>query len=196
MGIVGFGLLYGVAACQYPGGSSFDHMAVGFSWQHNYWCDLLGVTGKNGAYNPARPIALTAMALLCSSLAVFWYLLPVLYGTQTHFIRISQWAGILAMAIVLFIGSPYHDLVMNVAGSFGGVALMATVLCLYRNRLFGLIVVGGVCLVLIGVNNYVYYTLHYLVFLPIIQKGTFVLFLSWISLVNWKLYKRQQLTRD
>ena len=190
LGICLFGLLYLLAACQYPGGSNADQTAVGFSWQHNYWCDLLGNVGKNGAANPARPIALTAMLVLGGSLSVFWWLLPHLYPAQTRFVRLSRWAGALSMAIVLFIGTPHHDLVMNVAGCFGLVALTATFLGLYRSRLFALVAFGLFCMLLILLNNYVYYSHWHIAYLPVIQKVTFVLFLFWIVLINRELYRK------
>lgn len=190
LGICLFGLLYLLAACQYPGGSNADRVAVGFSWQHNYWCDLLGNVGKNGAANPGRPIALTAMLVLCGSLSVFWWLLPHLHPTQTRFVRLSQWMGVLSMVIVLFIGTPWHDAVMNTAGCFGLLALTATFLGLYRSRLFTLIAFGLFCMVLVVLNNYVYYSHQYIAYLPIIQKLTFVLFLLWIVLINRELYRK------
>lgn len=190
LGICLFGLLYVLAACQYPGGSNADRGAIGFSWQHNYWCDLLGNVGKNGAINPARPIALIAMLVLCSSLSVFWWLIPHLYSTQTRSVRLSRWAGALSMVIVLFIGTPHHDLVMNTAGAFGLVALTATFWGLYRNRLFALTAFGLFCMLLILLNNYVYYSQQHIAYLPVIQKVTFVLFLLWIVLINRDLYRK------
>ncbi len=189
LGICLFIFLYGLAACQYPGGSNIDRTAIGFSWQHNYWCDLLGNVGKNGINNPARPIALAAMLVLCGSLAFFWWQLPDLYQQSNRFIRLSRWAGPLSMLIILFIGTPYHDSVTNTAGTFGVVALTATFTGLYYNRQFGLIVLGMFCMLLVGLNNYVYYTHHYLFYLPVLQKATFLFFLTWVVLTNWVAYR-------
>lgn len=96
------------------------------------------------------------------------------------------------MIIVLFIGTPYHDLVMNTAGLFGVLALAATFIALHKNRLFILGGFGLFCMLLVGANNYVYYTHRYLYYLPIIQKITFVFFLLWIALINWKVYQLSQ----
>ena len=194
LGICLFGILYGMAACQYPGGSNFDKTATEFSWQHNYWCDFLGNTGKNGAINHARPIALLAMVVLGSSLSIFWFLLPSLYSTQNRYVQLSRWAGMLSMVIILFIGTPYHDLVMNIAGGVGLIALVATFVVLYQSRLFTLISFGLFCIVLIGLNNYIYYSDQYILYLPVIQKITFMFFLLWIVLINRKLYQKASLT--
>jgi len=191
LGICLFVVLYVLAACQYPGGSNANRTAVGFSWQHNYWCDLLGDVGKNGVINPARPIALAAMLVLCGSLAFFWWLLPYLYGQNSRFIRLSQWTGTLSMGVILFIGTTYHDVVMNVAGGLGVVSLLATFVGLYRNRLFYSAAFGLLCILLVGANNYVYYSLQYINYLPVIQKITFALFLMWITLVNQAMYRNR-----
>ena len=145
---------------------------MGFSWQHNYWCDLLGDVAKNGAVNVARPIANVAMLVLCSSLAVFWWLLPYLYTVQTRYVQFSKWAGVLSMTIVLFIGTPWHDAVMNTAGCFGLLSLTATFTGLYRSNFVILFVFGLFCLLLILLNNYVYYSHHYIAYLPVIQKSS------------------------
>ena len=51
---------------------------------NNYWCDLMGDTAKNGAANPARPVAIAAWLILCSSLGLFWLLLPRLFRVPHH----------------------------------------------------------------------------------------------------------------
>ena len=71
-----FVVLYIVATFLYPGGSQVDKNAVGFSWTNNYWCNLLNENAINGQLNPAKPVALTAMFLLCFTLAYFWFLFP------------------------------------------------------------------------------------------------------------------------
>jgi hypothetical protein len=48
VGILIFILLYIVAAFFYPGGSEFDTHSDGFSWKHNYWCNLLNELAIKG----------------------------------------------------------------------------------------------------------------------------------------------------
>jgi hypothetical protein len=191
MGICLFGLLYLSAACQYPGGSRVDPVSVGFSWQYNYWCDLLGDRGQNGAANPAQPIALTAMLVLCGSLSVFFWQLPRLFVGRSRFADMSRWAGMLSMATLLFLGTDWHDTVINIAGGIGLLALGATLTGLWQSRQVALFALGVVCLGLMGVNSYIYYWHQYLFYLPVVQKITFVLFLSWIARINWGVYRLQ-----
>lgn len=48
---------------------------------------------------------------------------------------------------------------------------------------------GTIHLILLGLNNYIYYTPHGLSYLPLLQKLTFVIVLWWIVGLNWKLYQ-------
>ena len=48
VGICLFILLYLLATFYYPGGSNVDNRISYFSWQHNYWCDLMAIKSKNG----------------------------------------------------------------------------------------------------------------------------------------------------
>lgn len=185
--LVGIGLfltLFLVATYLYPGGSQADKQAEGFSWLHNYWCNLLNVYAMNGQLNPARPVALTAMGILCAALSVFWYYLPRLFTFGQRGARLIQVAGTASMGSALFIFTAYHDLVILVAGSFGLVALAGTFMGLYRSRLVNLFWFGVACLLFIALNNYIYYMGNSLYYLPVVQKITFAFVLAWISLLT------------
>ena len=77
-----FAILFIAASILYPGGSDFDLQAKGFSWLHNYWCNLTATIAKNGMPNPAQPVALTAQFVLCIGLLFFWYQLPRLFSEK------------------------------------------------------------------------------------------------------------------
>lgn len=186
-GIVVFLALYAVAAALYPGGSLVDKASPGFSWLHNYWCNLLNVVALNGQPNPARPVALLAMGILGTALALLWYLLPKLFTLGPLYAATIRLAGILAMVFAGFIFTKYHDLVSTIAGFFGLVAMAGTFAGLYKARLRKLLGLGVLCLALLLVNNYVYYTTHFIYYLPVIQKLTLLLVLTWLSLLNLQL---------
>jgi hypothetical protein len=189
-GSVLFVLLYLVAACYYPGGSQFNRSTRGFSWTHNYWCNLLNETAINGQPNAARPIALMAMVILCLALGVFWYLFPIQAGFEKKERRAIQVAGTTAMSIGLFLFTSLHDIIINVATLFGLVALTGTFVGLRRSGLNKLFWMGLFIIVLIGLNNVLYYNSHLLFYLPVVQKITFLYFLLWICCVNVSLYSR------
>ncbi len=181
--------LYAVAVALYPGGSPVDRTSPGFSWLHNYWCNLLNESALNGQPNPARPVALLAMSILCLSLTFFWYLLPGLFKLSSLHANAIRVSGILAMVFASFIFTGYHDLVITIAGLFGLVALTGTFVGLYKTQLHKLLGFGVLCLLLMVVNNYVYYTGHFLYFLPVIQKLTLLVVLTWLSLLTIQVYR-------
>lgn len=187
LGVSLFCLLYSIAALNYPGGSNADITAPGFNIDTNYWCDLLGKQAKNGQLNPAQPVAFSAMVLLCLTLAYFWYVTPILFRFPKTTRKFFQIAGVTSMVVAPFIFTTYHDTIINAAGVLGVMAMLGTLLGLYRNQFFLLFGYGIGCLVLCGINNYVYHTRHWIEHLPIIQKITFLLFLLWFSLVSLTL---------
>lgn len=186
-GICMFVCLYFAATLYYPGGSQADAYSSGFSWSDNYWCNLLDKESINGAINSARPYAIAAMIILSLTLGVFWYWFPVYAGMGIHKIRVIRYAGIAAMSTALFLFYGPHDMVINTASLFGLISVMGTLSGLYQKKWKGLLYFGILILVLVGVNNIFYYNKDLLIYLPIVQKITFILFLSWISLVSLRL---------
>jgi hypothetical protein len=187
-GIVIFVGLYVIAAFFYPGGSQVDKNAKGFSWTNNYWCNLLSEYAINGTANPARPVALTAMCILCVALSFFWYLFPrYCFSNQVNRFVI-QFSGMLSMAIATFLFTSLHDSVINIAGALGVVAIAGILFGLYKNRDRVLFWFGIFNLVLIILNNYVYYTNGMIIYLPVIQKFSFLSFLAWICCLDIRLY--------
>jgi len=51
---------------------------------------------------------------------------------------------------------------------------------------------GIINLVLIGINNFIYYSHFLLVWLPAVQKIAFLGVLVWVCLIDIELYKRQK----
>ena len=183
-----YALLYVTATLFYPGGSQFNKEAKGFSWMHNYWCNLLNEHAINGQHNPARPIALTAMVLLCITLALFWYIFAGLAGFQKTGRLLIRFSGIASMATGLFLFTAQHDLVINLASLFGLVALAGTLIGLKKLQWTALFRMGLFILLLIAVNNVLYHGGGLIYYLPIVQKITFFYFLLWICLIDWRLY--------
>lgn len=189
-GILLFGLLYITAALNYPGGSQIDQHSIGFSWVNNYWCNLLNEYAINGQHNAGRPIALTGMVILCFSLSLFWYLFP----RYIHFSKFSrlviQLSGTLSMMIAIFLFTNFHDAITYVASFIGLIAVAGTFIGLYKIKWFGLFWFGIFNMTLVVLNNYLYYTKGMLVYLPVVQKITFVSFLLWICWINVGLYRK------
>jgi hypothetical protein len=183
-----FIVLYLIAASLYPGGSEADRLAQGFSWRHNYWCDLLETHAENGTPNMARPVAIAAMAVLCASIILFWYFVPRLFKTGLLLERLLQWPGMLSMVVLVFLQTGYHDTIINTAVILGLIAMIVALVLLYSNHYYLIFSLGLFCLLLCGLNIYVYYTKNWIGWLPVIQKISFFLFLLWFSLISCKAY--------
>jgi hypothetical protein len=182
--------MYIVAASLYPGGSDKDKTAKGFSVLHNYWCELMSTQAANGEYNPGWRVAIGAMGVLCVALAVFWWITPRLFKPNRGYTICIGYAGILAMLITPFLSIKHHDLVINLASIPGITAMITTFIALYKHRSYKLFAFGIFCLLLIGANNYVYYTGNGLYALPVLQKITFLLVMTWMSTITWIVYRR------
>ncbi len=154
---------------------------------------IIGVTCStngpiNGQYNAARPIGITAMIVLCIALIIFWYI----FSIQIPFKKISGIlicvSGFVSMVIGMLIFIGPHDLVMNVAMFFGLIAIGGTFAGIKKMRYNKLFLMGIFILFLIVLNNVLYYGTGLLVYLPVVQKITFLVFLLWIVLINVQLY--------
>jgi hypothetical protein len=187
-GIWVFVLLYITAAVFYPGGSQLDKTTKGFSWLNNYWCDLLSEQAKNGQTNSARPIAIISWTILCFSLSISWYFLPQFFETNTTAKRTIRICGIGAMLVAALLFTSLHDVVIRLAGGLGFIAFVITLTLFYRNRMYKLFYSGLFCVALMGLNYYIMIADATGLYLPVIQKVTFIIVLFWILFVNKKLY--------
>jgi hypothetical protein len=188
-GICLFIVLYVVATLLYPGGSDDDKTIKGFSWFHNYWCELMAPDALNGMPNTARPVAITGLFVLAVSLSVFWYQAASLFNNRARGYWLIRYPGILSMLCLLLFFVVPHDVALNAAGLPGVIALFGVLAGLYKKKLFRLLGLGILCMILCLINNYIYYSDASMYYLPVIQKITFFFFLLWFSLVAIYLAK-------
>jgi hypothetical protein len=188
-GISLFVCLYFAATLLYPGGSQTDTFSSGFSCTDNYWCNLLDLKAINGSQNSARPLALSALLMLCLALMFFWYWFPVYAGMGTAGILITRYSGMAAMGTAFFLFIGPHDLIINAASLFGLVSVFGTLAGLHHLKWDWLLRMGIFNLIMVGFNNLCYYNKSLLIFLPVVQKITFLFFLLWISWISLRLSK-------
>jgi hypothetical protein len=181
--------LYIVASFSYPGGSEFDPHSKGFSWTQNYWCNLLNETSNNGQHNPARPVALIAMAILCLTLVSFWFIFSKRTGLNKQGRLTIQVSGFISMLTGIFLFTRFHDIIINIASLFGLIATIGTLIGLYRLKWRGLFRFGIFNLMLVLLNNILYYNEGLRIYLPSLQKFSFSLFLLWICLIDLRIFR-------
>lgn len=181
-GTILFACLYYWASLYYPGGSHYNTKEAGFSWLHNFWCNLLDERSINGQMNAARPMALAAMIVLCSSLIIFWWQFPNYASMGNRWKNSIRASGIIAMSTAFFLlSSLNHDLIINVASVFGLIATIGTLVGLFRNGWRLLFYFGLINLFLVVLNNVFYYNSDLIIYLPLVQKISFASFLVWIG---------------
>lgn len=189
-GIIVFVVLYIVAALAYPGGSDANVQGDGFSLLHNYWCELMDPYARNGRWNPARPIALSAMAILCLSLTFYWYCLPDAFPTA-GFRRIAiRSAGILSMLVAPFVFTHRHDAIVMTAGVFGMAAFTVSLWEMQRLRVRFLFALGACALALVLLCYYIFRSEWQLAALPLLQKLAFLFCLLWFGWTSRDMRRR------
>lgn len=163
-------LLLFIATMQYPGGSQFDACSIGFSWRHNYLCNLLNPVAVNGVQdNPARPWAIAGVLVLNLSVAMFFIHFSKKIP-QKSASNIIKFAGAGAMAFGLFMATPFHDLGVTVSGTLLMLSLFYIAVFVFRSKLHFFKILSVLSLLSLYVCTYVYFTQHGLAYLPVLQK--------------------------
>jgi hypothetical protein len=184
--VLAFVVLYLAAVWLYPGGSRVDPHSPGFSWLHNYWCDLLDTRTYGGRDNPARPVARGAMTVLCLGLSVLWVATPRLFrnagGWPAWVVRVAGVGCALAMP---WVALGHHDFAVRLAGLLGTVAFATTLVALPRHaKGTGALRGAGACvLALVAANYFIWETRLGHEALALLQKMAFVAFLAWVVLL-------------
>ena len=189
IGILIFFGLFIYASTLYPGGSQANLDYIAYDWANNYWCNLMNEFAMNEQPNPARPVAIIAMVILCSSI-MFFFIQFSQKVAETSFWRNSiKWGGILSMLTAMFMFSQFHDLMTIISSILGVLAVIGIIWHVYKSGWTLFKITGGLCIILLGVNNYIYYSEAYIEYLPIVQKITFLVVLMWIAGLNITLNK-------
>ncbi|WP_282179379.1 hypothetical protein [Maribacter stanieri] len=196
LGIIFFIFFYVIAAIHYPGGSWLEPDINGFSFWHNFLCDLLDFNAINGKPNKARLYAIVALCLLCTSILFIWFLLPKLFKTKNNIQKLMGGSGYLSLFSILFLVLDYHDIVVRIAGIFGLVAFITCCIELYKTSYKKLFILGVVCIFIFLANYYIYETGIIIHILPVVQKITFSLFIIWFIALDLALYRMLRQTDD
>ena len=189
VGILIFTGLYVFSSLLYPGGSQVDLDAEGFDWVNNYWCNLTNKKGMNGQLNPARPYAILAMTILCFSLIFFFIQFANAYCKNRKWKSIIKMTGVISMSFALFVFTKYHDVITMLSSFFGLFTVIGIIREVYLSKMVRYKYFGVLCIVLLVINNCIYYSKYFIEVLPLLQKVTFVIVLIWIGALNVKMRK-------
>lgn len=191
IGIVTFVLLYIFSSTLYPGGSQANLNSEGFDWVNNYWCNLMNEKGMNGKANPAMPYSILAMIILCLSLMFFFIQFAQIYSNNKIWNLIIKTSGIISMSFAILIFTKYHDLMTTLSSIFGVFVVIGIIREIYKSKLSIYKITGVICILILGINNYIYYTQQFIQVLPLLQKITFAIVLLWIIGLNFEMNKKK-----
>jgi len=194
IGIVLFYGLYLFSSTIYSGGSHADINAAGFDWVSNYTCDLFHTHGLNGVPNPARPIGLVAVVLICTGIGYFFFQFSQLIPMPLFWKKGIQVTGTLCMICTILIFADLHHIMVLMASLFGLLALIGVIRGLLKNKFYKYLWAGAACILLLIGNNYFYYFDIITAILPLIQKISIVLVLTWVMSLNFELVNIQATT--
>ncbi len=124
------------------------------------------------------------------ALIIFWYIFPRQIDISKSLKLTIQLSGFASMAIGMFLFTGLHDIIVNLATLAGIIAVTGTIVGLKKLNWLKLYWMGIFNFLLVVLNNILYYVDELLLYLPIVQKFTFLFFLLWISLVNINLYNK------
>lgn len=187
--IIGLGLyllVFSVATQFYPGGSFNFPYASGYSFFHNFLCDVMDPITKNGVFNPARFLAVVSHLILSFAMICFFYVLPEIFEQRNRNFYLVRYVGMFTMAVFIFMYTSHHDLVVTLTGILGTIALVPFFLELksYNNK--RLKQLAWLCFTLSILVFFIFETKIGFYYLPFIQKITFGLdtwWVVWVSLI-------------
>ncbi len=189
-GIFSFVILYYYSSKLYPGGSQINLESVGYDWINNYWCNLMSKNGINGQINSGRPFAIFAMIVLCFSVSIFFYQFAETLTQSERWKKMIKTTGILSMIFATLMFTDYHDLMIILSSLFGLIAVIGIIKEIYSSKLINYKITGVICMILLGINNIIYYSTKLIEWLPLIQKITFLTVLIWILGMNNEIRKK------
>jgi hypothetical protein len=181
--IVSLALLV-IAALYYPGGSQHDKNSIGYDWKHNYISNLFSEKAVNGSDNAARPWAISGTFFYCFSCALFFIDFSKKAPSRSAAITI-RYCGVGSNVFAFLAVTPYHDTMVTIASMLGLVSMFYITVFVFKSRLLLLKILSTVCLLVFYSCNYVYYTRSYVEFLPILQKVSLVITITWILFLQY-----------
>ncbi len=187
-----FAVLYYYSSTLYAGGSQADLTTTGFDWVHNYWSDLMNETGRNGLPNPAEPYAIAAMMIMCIGLMIFFIQFAAKFAEHRVWRYIIQISGTLAMICAILTFTEYHAPMIALSSFFGLFLLTGISREVYKSEMTIMKIGGVICILLLIINNYIYFSRYFVEILPLLQKITFAIVLLWFAGLNMELVKKNR----
>ncbi len=194
VGLTGFLILFLIATTKYPGGSVNEIASEGYSYFHNFICDLMSLHLEEGVVNDARPIAIIAHFMLSFGMISFFYILPELFSKQNWNTRIMRGLGMAAMTTFIFMyNKDYHDTAVTVSGILTIITFIPFFLELIKHEDRVHKTLAYICFGLSLIMFLSYETKIGFYYTPVLQKITFVFDAIWVTWVSLHVASRRQM---
>ena len=100
------------------------------------------------------------------------------------------------MISAALIFTKFHDIMTTISSVFGIIVVLRIIHIIYGSDLTHFKLSGAACIILLGINNLIYYSEYFIESLPLIQKITFVCVLAWIVGLNFELKNKKALQQN
>jgi len=121
------------------------------------------------------------------SLLVFFYMFSETLSTNQIWKKVIQISGTISLIFASLLFTKLHDFVTTLSSIIGLFALIGIILGVAKSNLILYKITGIASMILLLINNYIYYTRQFIYSLPLIQKFTFLIILLWIVGLNYKM---------
>lgn len=191
-GLIIYVVVFSFAAVDYPGGSENHTYYEGYSFFHNFLCDVMNPVTQGGLVNEARGLAIVSHLILSLSMIIFFYILPNIFHWENRKTKWIRSVGVLTMTAFIFMFTSYHDAIVVATALLGSLALIPYFIELrkYSNREFKLL--SYACFLLSFVVFVIFVTKIGFYYLPFIQKITFFLDAWWVIWVSVIVIKKRK----
>ena len=197
--IAGFGvylIVFTIATFGYPGGSTNLPVYEGYSFFHNFLCDVMNPVTQTGVLNEARPLAIVSHLILSFTMISFFYLLPEIFSFTNRNTKLTRGFGMFTMFVFIFMYTEYHDEIVTATAVFGTLALIPFFIELKNYSNSGLKNISLACFGLSVIVFLIFVSKIGFYYLPFIQKMAFVLDASWAIWVSLIVIKKNKLTAE
>lgn len=190
IGILVFLILSLYVCSQYPGGSYMDVKYIGFDWTYNFWCDIMRPKAYNGGEHHTYRIAILALVLLCISCIGLFLLLPRLF-LRTQFEKPTKFIAISAMSTSALVVTPLHNEVIWLSGILSMIPALWVFYHFYMHREKTLFYFGLLAIILLALNFIIFALdrIEFIIPLALLEKYGLAIFITWLWLINWKIFK-------
>lgn len=186
-------IVFSFAAVDYPGGSENYAQYAGYSFFHNFLCDVMNPVTQGGLVNEARGLAIVSHVILSITMITFFYILPEIFSWKNRNTQLIRIFGVLTMSVFIFMFTSYHDTIVVLTALLGTVALVPFFIELTKYHNKGLKQLAYVCYLLSFVVFIIFVTKIGFYYLPFLQKITFGFDAWWVIWVSVIVIKKRSL---